>query len=148
MFVGNLSFKTTKDDLIEVLAPVGQPLDVFLPLDRATNKPRGFAFVEFAEEDELERAIALLNGREVGGRVLRANRAEDRPRRNGVPAGSRAGGPRSNGNSRAPRLGPRGDNGWPPDRPDASAIFFDPDDGRISRPKGSRRNLRARKRSL
>jgi cold-inducible RNA-binding protein len=148
MFVGNLSFKTTKDELVEVLAPVGQPVDVFLPLDRATNKPRGFAFVEFAEEEELERAIALLNGREVGGRVLRANRAEDRPRRIGGPGGPRSAGPRPGGPPRSPRSGARGDGGWAPEGLDPSAIFFDPDDGRVSRPKGSRRNLRARKRSL
>jgi cold-inducible RNA-binding protein len=121
MFVGNLSFKTTREDLTELLAEVGEPLDVFLPLDRASGKPRGFAFVEFGSRDELEKAIALLNGREVGGRTLRANQAEDRPRR---------------GNDR------RSIGAF------AGPAMFDPDDGRISRPKGSRRNVRARKRSL
>ncbi|MBI4916031.1 MAG: RNA-binding protein [Acidobacteria bacterium] len=123
MFVGNLSFKTTKEELTELVSTVGQPVDVFLPLDRATNKPRGFAFVEFSSEDEAKRAIAMLDGKELGGRALKANSADERPRRpmDGPPRGGR------------PVPGP---------------AMFDPNDGRLSRPKGSRRNVRARKRSL
>lgn len=95
---------------------------MFLPLDRATNKPRGFAFVEFASEEEAKRAIAVLDGKELGGRTLKANSADERPRRFDGP--------------------PRGG------RPMPAPAMFDPNDGRISRPKGSRRNVRARKRSL
>ena len=122
IFVGNLSFKTTKEELTELVSTVGQPVDVFLPLDRATNKPRGFAFVEFASEEEAKRAIAMLDGKDLGGRALKANSADERPRRTEGPHGGRFSSP-------APAM-------------------FDPGDGRMSRPKGSRRNVRARKRSL
>ncbi len=138
MFVGNLNFKTTKDDLVEVLSEVGRPVDVFLPLDRTTGKPRGFAFVEFATEDELEKAIALLNGREVAGRTLKANKADERPRRSPGPHQ----GP-------APAR-PRADFGKPRDPfpSEFASEPFDFDDMRNGRGKGSRRNLRAKKRSL
>ncbi len=138
MFVGNLNFKTTKDDLIEILSEVGRPVDVFLPLDRTTGKPRGFAFVEFAAEEDLEKAIALLNGREVAGRTLKANKADERPRR---AAGPRQGPPPSR---------PRGDNGRQREsfQVDFAPEPFDFDDLRNGRGKGSRRNLRAKKRSL
>lgn len=144
MFVGNLNFKTTKDDLIEILAPVGQPVDVFLPLDRDTGKPRGFAFIEFESQEELEKAIALLNGREVGGRMLKANPAEARPPRVGGPRPG-PGGPRPSSGPRPGGFEARGgrSGGFAP-APD----MLDPFDERMSRSKGSRRNLRARKRSL
>ncbi len=56
-------------------------VSVHLPVERETGKPRGFAFVEFATAEAAERAIRLFDGREVGGRRLRVNAAEDRPRR-------------------------------------------------------------------
>lgn len=102
-----------------------------MPADRATGKPRGFAFVEFASQAEAEAAVSQLNGREVGGRALKANLAEDRPARR--PAGPR------------PFGGPRTFNG-PRESPDGPSFFAV--EGRMSRPKGSRRGSRGRKRSL
>ena len=55
VFVGNLSFRTTKEELTEMLSAAGTVVDVYMPADRATGKPRGFAFVEFATEAEAER---------------------------------------------------------------------------------------------
>ena len=127
--MGNLSFRTTKEELQSLVAAAGTVVDVYMPNDRATGKPRGFAFVEFASQAEAEEGVRQLNGREVGGRVLKVNLAEDRPRER--PGGGRpfmpAGG---------------GDRGEP-----AGPSFF-PVEGRFSRPKGSRRGARGKKRSL
>ncbi|MFQ5899682.1 MAG: RNA recognition motif domain-containing protein, partial [Candidatus Methylomirabilia bacterium] len=98
------------------------------PTDRETGRPRGFAFVEFSTEAEAAEAIRLFNGREVDGRKLTVNAAEDRPSRT-----DRFGSDRPRGPSFAPD--PFGGGGAPP-RKDRF------------RSKGSRRGLRARKRSL
>lgn len=98
-------------------------MDVYMPNDRTTGKPRGFAFVEFASEAEAAAAVSQLNGREVGGRALKVNLAEERPRER---PGSR----------------PFMPAGEPP-----GPSFF-PVEGRFSRPKGSRRGARGKKRSL
>jgi RNA recognition motif-containing protein len=99
-------------------------VDVYMPSDRATGKPRGFAFVEFATEAEAAEAIRQFNGRDVGGRALKLNAAEDRPQR---------------------RPGPR-PLGGPPEAVSGPSFFAV--EGRFSRPKGSRRGTRGRKRSL
>ena len=112
-----------------MLTPLGTVVDVYLPTDRATGKPRGFAFVEFSSDDEAARAIQQLNGAELGGRTLKVNAADDRPRR---PAGPRP----SPSFSPSYRSAP------------AEPLFFGDDDGWGGKAKGSRRNLRARKRSL
>jgi hypothetical protein len=123
VFVGNLSFRTTKEELNQILSAAGTVVDVYMPTDRVTGKPRGFAFVEFASEGEAAEAIRQFNGREVGGRALKLNLAEERPQRRPAP---RAFGP-----------------------PEASSgpSFFAVE-GRFSRPKGSRRGTRGHKRSL
>ena len=144
VFVGNLSFRTTKEELNTLLAAAGTVVDVFLPTDRATGKPRGFAFVEFGSEAEAAEAIRQFNGREVGGRAIRLNMADERPReRTGPPRGfgpppDRSGPPRD-------RPGPPRSFGPPSFEPEPS--FF-PVEGRVSRPNGSRRGARGRKRSL
>jgi cold-inducible RNA-binding protein len=124
--VGNLSFRTTKEELTALVATVGTVVDVYMPNDRATGKPRGFAFVEFASDAEAKNAAAQLNGKELGGRALKVNVAEDRPRER--PGASRG--------------GPFMPAGEPP-----GPSFF-PVEGRFSRPKGSRRGTRGKKRSL
>jgi RNA recognition motif-containing protein len=138
VFVGNLNFSTTKDELTQIMSEVGQVVDVHLPTDRETGRPRGFAFVSFSNETEASEAIRLFNGREVGGRRLNVNEANDRPSR---PGGSR------------PFRSPSPGFAAPP----SGSAFEDarPGDelGRDRRPfrntnKGSRRGLRARKRSL
>jgi RNA recognition motif-containing protein len=92
IFVGNLNFNTTREELETLMAQVGAVKDVFLPTDRETGRPRGFAFVEYASEDDAAKAIEKFNGHELSGRALRVNAAEDRPRRTGGPGGGGGGG--------------------------------------------------------
>ncbi|HEY3351813.1 MAG TPA: RNA-binding protein [Polyangia bacterium] len=130
VFVGNLSFNTTKERLQEFLAPAGNIVEVFLPTDRATGRMRGFAFVEYQTESEAQACIEQFNEKELDGRNLRINSAEDRPRRpSGFSPGGGGGGGGYGGG------GPGGGGGDP---------FFG--GGRPFKSKGSRRNLRARKR--
>lgn len=96
VFVGNLSFKTTREELNEILSEAGEVVSIHLPVERDTGRLRGFAFVEFATAEAAQNAIRLFDGREVGGRRLRVNAADDRPRRD------------EGGESRAPaKPGPR-----------------------------------------
>ena len=89
VFVGNLDYNTRREEVQAIFAEIGEIRDVFLPTDRETGRPRGFAFVEFANEEDAAKAIEKFNGYQLGGRALRVNAAEDRPR--GAP-GSRPGG--------------------------------------------------------
>ena len=70
LFVGNLSFDVTQDELTSAFAQYGNVERVSIVTHRDTGQPRGFAFVEMSNADEANRAIAGLNGKEVGGRVL------------------------------------------------------------------------------
>ncbi len=117
MFVGGLPFSTTQTELEELFSEVGEIGDVFIPTDRETGKPRGFAFVEFADAAHATAAISKFDGYDLGGRALRVNEAEAKPQR-------------------APRI-------------------FNDDGGRGGyeapkrhKPKGSRKNARARKRGF
>ena len=94
--MGNLSFDVTREELIEAFSAAGRVVDAKVPTDRETGRPRGFAFVEFESEDGAKKCIEQLNGRDLKGRPLRVNEAENRPPR---PAG--AGGP-GGGFSRPP----------------------------------------------
>jgi len=123
IFVGNLSYETTQDQLSTLLGDVGEIKDVYLPADRISGRPRGFAFVEFSTEEEARQAIEKYNEYEFGGRKLRINEAEDRPRR--------APGPRPGGFQPSYGDDHSGGGGRPP-----------------GRPKGSRRGMRGKKRSL
>ena len=87
VFVGNLDFNTTKDEVQSLFSQIGEIKDVFLPMDRESGRPRGFAFVEFASDEDAAKAIEKFNGHELGGRALRVNAAEDRPRTGGAGAG-------------------------------------------------------------
>ncbi|MCP3959370.1 MAG: RNA-binding protein [bacterium] len=128
VFVGNLSYYTTESQLADLLAEAGQVVDVYLPADRNTGRPRGFAFVEFSNEDEAANCIEKFHEHELGGRKLNINIAEDRPR------GPRTfrGGPGGGG-------GPRGGGGGGGGGAGGQKPF---------RPKGSRRGKRGKKRSL
>jgi cold-inducible RNA-binding protein len=102
VFVGNLSFDVTRDELIEAFSAAGKVVDAKVPTDRETGRPRGFAFVEFESDEAAQRCIEQMNGRELKGRPLRVNEAENRPPR---PAGGGGfsrpgGGPRPGGFSR------------------------------------------------
>jgi RNA recognition motif-containing protein len=116
---------------MEAFGAAGRVVDAKVPTDRETGRPRGFAFVEFEDDEAATKSISLLNGKELKGRALRVNLAEDRP-------------PRAPSLGRPPGIGVRSgspDFGGP--EPDFG--------GRGARPvknKGSRRNIRRRKRGF
>jgi len=89
LYVGNLPFTVTEDQLRELFAPHGTVEKISLISDRDTGRPRGFAFVEMANADAA-RAMQTLNGKDFGGRALKVNEAQERERSGG---GGR-GGPR------------------------------------------------------
>jgi cold-inducible RNA-binding protein len=139
IFVGNLSYQTTKEELTQLLSGAGSVVNASLPTDRETGRPRGFAFVEFASDEQAAEAIRLFNGRELGGRKLNVNAADERPRR------TDGGGPRPY-RPAPPMMFSRDD----PGSGGGGGGFGDrgaPKDKRF-RSKGSRRGLRRRKRSL
>jgi cold-inducible RNA-binding protein len=87
LFVGNMSFQTTESDLRALFEPFGQITRVHVATDRETGRARGFAFVEMANDEEAAKAIAALDGKEVGGRNLKVNEARPRAERSGPPSG-------------------------------------------------------------
>jgi len=91
LFVGNMSFQTTEGDLRTLFEPFGEITRIHIVQDRETGQPRGFAFVEVADDAEAAKAISALNGKEVAGRALKVNEATPRPERSGG-GGSRGGG--------------------------------------------------------
>jgi cold-inducible RNA-binding protein len=82
LYVGNLSFETTENDLQDLFEQHGQVNEVALMMDRMTGKSRGFAFVTMNDKTQAEAAMAALNGKEVGGRALNINEARPREERN------------------------------------------------------------------
>jgi len=144
VFVGNLNFSTTKEELTTLLGEAGRVVNVHLPTDRETGRPRGFAFVEFSQPGEAADAITRFNNREVGGRRLNVNAADDRPRRPGAPSFRAGPGPSyaaAGPSSFGDQGGGREDFSYGGGPAGAGA-------GRPFKNKGSRRGLRARKRSL
>ena len=112
--MGNLSFETSEGELRTLFSEVGEVVEVFLPTDRATGRPRGFAFIEFAVEAAAEKAIERFDGYRLNNRELRVNEAQERQKPtfdSGPPSGR--------------GRGPRG-----------------------SKSKGSRRNVRSKKRGF
>jgi cold-inducible RNA-binding protein len=79
IFVGNLSFKTTQDELQAAFAPYGSIDRVRIITDRDTGQSRGFAFVEMADRGDAESAIAKLNGADLNGRAMNVNEAHPKP---------------------------------------------------------------------
>jgi RNA recognition motif-containing protein len=143
VFVGNLDFSTTKDQVEAMFAQVGPVQDVFLPMDRETGRPRGFAFVEYESDGDAEKAIEQFNGQELGGRTLRVNAAEDRPRRQPSFGGGGGGGDRGGfGGGGGGGRGGFGGGGGGGYGGGGGGGFGG------GKPKGSRRNIRAKKRSL
>lgn len=105
LFIGNLPYAATEADLREHLSSVGAPSQVVLPMDRETGRPRGFAFVDYAEREVAEEAIRRFNQQPFKGRPLAVSEA--RPREERGPGGPRPGGfsgPRPGG---PPGAGPR-----------------------------------------
>jgi len=83
IFVGNLSFQTSQDQLHAAFAQYGNVERVNIVTDRDSGQPRGFAFVEMTERRDAENAIAQLNGSELNGRAMNVNEARPRPERGG-----------------------------------------------------------------
>jgi len=81
IFVGNLSFNTTEDELRQLFSAYGQVDRVSIMTDRDTGRSRGFGFVEMANTEDGEKAIAALNGSQLGGRTLNVNEARPKPER-------------------------------------------------------------------
>ena len=78
IFVGNLSYATTQEELQDVFGSYGVVERVSIVRDRDSGQPRGFAFVEMTNADEAARAIEELNGREINGRTMNVNEARPR----------------------------------------------------------------------
>src|SRR5579859_6577704 len=93
LFVGNLSFNITENDLQDAFAAHGTVVEANLMMDRATGRPRGFGFVTMSTDAEAQAALTAMNGKSVGGRALTVNVA--RPREERAPGGG--GGGRSYG---------------------------------------------------
>ena len=119
-----MSYDTTSSDLETIFSEVGEVVEIFVPTDRSTGRPRGFAFVEFTESSAAAAAIEKFDGHELQGRNLRVSEAEERQRRPPSFADG-AGGGGGGGGYGPPRGGPKG-----------------------GKPKGSRRNIRGRKRGF
>ncbi|MEZ6035906.1 MAG: RNA-binding protein [Planctomycetota bacterium] len=92
LYVGNMSFKTTEDSLAAAFGEDGRQVSsVSIVMDRDTGQPRGFAFVEMANEADAQAAIAALDGQQLDGRALRVNEAQERKPREGGGGGGRGG---------------------------------------------------------
>lgn len=81
LFVGNLPYETSEEQLRQHFAAVAAPTQVFLPVDRETGRPRGFAFVEFADQDAAQQAIDRFNSQPFNGRTLSVSEARARESR-------------------------------------------------------------------
>jgi RNA recognition motif-containing protein len=89
LFVGNLSFNTTENDLQEAFAAHGQVVEANLMMDRMTGRSRGFAFITYSTPEEAQKAIAAMNGQQLDGRALTVNIA--RPKEERAPGGGGGG---------------------------------------------------------
>ena len=103
LFVGNLSFNVSKDQLQDIFAPHGAVAEVDVIMDKFSGRPRGFAFVTMATKEGAEAAIKAIHGTTVDGRALTVNEArprEDRPPRSGGGYGGGRGGDRGGARDR------------------------------------------------
>ncbi len=111
LFVGNLTYQATENDLQDLFAQAGTVVSVNLMMDKMTGKSRGFAFVEFATAEEANKAVEQFNGKDLQGRALTVNIArprEERPPRSG---GGGYGGGGGRGGDRGDRGGGYGGGG-------------------------------------
>ena len=105
LFVGNLSFQATEEDLRELFQQAGAVETVRIITDQFTGRPRGFGFVEMATKEEATKAVEMLNGRLFRDRNLVVDEARPQPQRSG------GGGDRGGGGGRGPRPGGGGSGG-------------------------------------
>lgn len=80
LYVGNMSYNTTEDDLRDIFSQYGNVLSATIIMDRETRRPKGFGFVEMEENSAADAAISQLDGKEIDGRNLRVNEAIAKPR--------------------------------------------------------------------
>jgi cold-inducible RNA-binding protein len=92
LYVGNLAFQTSSEDLQEMFAKVGTVESASVVEDRETGRSRGFGFVEMSTKEEGNSAIAQFDGKDVAGRALKVNEAKPRENRNGGGGGRSYGG--------------------------------------------------------
>lgn len=92
LYVGNLSYSTTEDDLRTLFAQAGQVTSIALIKDRDTGKSKGFAFIEMNTQVEAQKAVSLLNGHNMGDRELKVNLAKPREERSSRGFGNRSSG--------------------------------------------------------
>ena len=158
LFVGNLNFKTNDDDLKELFGQAGTVESATVMMDRATGRSRGFGFVEMSSDEEAAKATQQFNGFEFQGRNLNVNEARDRvpgggPRGGGYGGGYGGGGHRGGGGDRGgfggdynpgPNFGGGDDFGGSP----GFGGGFNRGNFKPRKEGGSRRGLRAKKRSL
>lgn len=97
LFIGNLPYSATEADLRALFSDVAEPQQVVLPTDRETGRPRGFAFVDFAEREHAEQVIQRYNGQPFNGRPLAVSEARAREDRPAGPRPGGYGGPRPSG---------------------------------------------------
>jgi RNA recognition motif-containing protein len=105
LYVGNLAFAVTNEDLEALFAPIGKVDNVSVVTDKFSGQSRGFGFVQMADANEAARAIAELNGAELKGRAIRVSEARDQGPRTGGGGFDRGRGPRGG------RAGGRGEGG-------------------------------------
>ncbi len=98
LYVGNLSFNTTIQDLETVFGESGTVQSTNIIEDRETGRSRGFGFVEMSSKDEAQNAISTLNGKEIDGRALTVNEAKPREDRGSSGSGNHGGGGYGGGN--------------------------------------------------
>jgi RNA recognition motif-containing protein len=111
IYVGNLAYSTTDDELRELFAAHGTVSSARVCIDRMTSRSKGFGFVEMPNNEEAQAAIAALNGRTVGERALRVNESQPKPRSDGPRGGGGGfGGGRRDGGDRRERGG--GSSRW------------------------------------
>ena len=87
IYAGNLSYITTEDTLKNVFSAYGELISVNLIIDKDTQQSKGFGFIEFADDDAAEKAIAAQNGKELDGRKIRVSMAEEKKERERRPSG-------------------------------------------------------------
>ncbi len=94
LFVGNISFNTTENDLQDAFAAYGTVTEANLMTDRATGRPRGFGFVTMSSPEEAQKAVEAMNGKSIDGRALTVNIARPREERSSGGGGGGGGGRR------------------------------------------------------
>jgi len=102
IYVGNFSFSVTESELRSLFEPHGSIESATIATDRDTGRSRGFGFVSMPNDEEAEKAMAALNGKDLGGRALTVNEARPQTQRSGFRVGRR-GGDRNSRQRRGPR---------------------------------------------